>query len=413
MSRWTEQEQQALGDLRERCKARLEKRLPLPEVIGDRRLLRFIRGHKFNMEKIVQKFTSFLDFRDANDVDTIRNEILYKPLSSPLDFPNGRKIINLIPQIVLAHDALDNKGNPMSMEEFGFNPELVMKSVTKEEFLRFIIYTLEYRVLVLEQLSDEKERAYLAPFPDGQAPADAPPYGVILQCCTIRDFGKFGMGNMSADGRNILSWLLGVAMDNYPELLFRSHFVNVPSIFSTIWWFIKGLIDPNTLEKLTMSSDGGMEKLLADLPVSSIPRNLGGTYDGFNVPFKFNVDETGPFHYPGRPVFAPAANSDHLAAARAYIEYCRAQDKAAQGGDANGKNKKQIAVVQPRPRHQLAIGSGSVIVVQPGAGLGGAAAAAAVVVVTEGSQQGLITNGDSTLAVAKTPVEEKTCGWWR
>jgi len=350
MSRWTEQERQALGELRERCKARLAKRLPLPEVIGDRRLLRFIRGHNFKMDKIVEKFTSFLDFRDANKVDDIRNEILYKPLSSPLDFPAGKKILNLIPQIVLAHDALDKNGNPMSIEEFGFNPELVMKSVTKEEFLRFIIYTLEYRVLVLEQLSDEKEKAYLAQFPDGNAPADAPPYGVILQCCTIRDFGKFGMDNVSADGRQILSWILGLAMDNYPELLFKSHFINVPWVFNTLWAFIKGLIDPNTLKKVTMSSDGGMEKLLEDLPITSIPKRVGGTYEGYNLPFTFNTAENGPFHYPGRPVFAATANADLMASARAYIEQCRL--------DAQNKGKT-------RPLHQLAVSDVSVFVTSP------------------------------------------------
>ena len=366
MSRWTEQERTALGELRERCKDRLEKRLQLPEVVGDRRLLRFIRGHNFNMDKVVQKFTSFLDFRDANNVDAIRNEILYKPLSTPLEFPNGRKIINLIPQIVLAHDALDKNGNPMSMEEFGFNPELVMKSVNKEEFLRFIIYTLEYRVLVLEQLSDEKEKAFLSQFPEGEdghrlVPPDTPPYGVILQCCTIRDFGKFGLDNVSTDGRNILSWILGVAMDNYPELLFRSHFINVPWIFNTLWAFVKGLIDPNTLRKMTMSSDGGMDKLLADLPAASIPRRLGGLYDGFNTPFTFNVAENGPFHYLGRPVFAVVADSDNMAAARAYIEQFRAAEKAASEARAGDKKSAPLVV----PQVQLAVTSPSIVVHKP------------------------------------------------
>lgn len=368
MSRWTEEELHALGELRERCASRLSKRPQLPEVIGDRRLLRFIRGHNFNMDKIVQKFNSFLDFRDTYKVDDIRNEILYKPLSTPLDFPNGKKIINLIPQIVLAHDALDKKGNPMSMEEFGFSPELVMKSVSKEEFLRFIIYTLEYRILVLEQLSDENERAYLAQFVDGHPPPDSPPYGVILQCCTIRDFGKFGMDNVSADGRQILSWILGISMDNYPELLYRSHFVNVPWIFNTLWTFVKGLIDPNTLKKVTMSGDGGMVKLLEDIHPESIPLRLGGTYCKYNAPFTFNTAPTGPFHYAGRPVFAATANGDLIASARAFIEKCREDEIGFRNTGRAGIKRPQLAVssasqivtseTATRPQHHLNGSSG-------------------------------------------------------
>lgn len=313
----------ALGELRDLMSARLSRRAQIPEVVGDRRLLRFIRGHNFNMDKIVQKFTSFLDFRDANRVDDIRNEILYKSMS-PFEFPNGKKIINLVPQIVLAHDALDNLGNPMSLEEFGFNPELVMKSVSKEEFLRFVIFTLEYRVLVLEQLSDLKEKAYLAQYPENTPPPDSPPYGVILQCCTIRDFGKFGLDNVSSDGRQILSWILGIAMDNYPELLYRSHFVRVPWVFNTLWAFVKGMIDPNTLKKVTMNGNDYMGKLLEDLPLTSIPKRLGGTYEGYNTAFAFDVTEAGPFHYAGRPFFSAHESTvmsvDVMTQARAFLE---------------------------------------------------------------------------------------------
>lgn len=323
MSRWSEQEVAALGDLRDRMSARLSRRAQIPDVVGDRRLLRFIRGHNFNMDKIVQKFTSFLDFRDENRVDDIRNEILYKSLS-PFEFPNGKKILNLVPQIVLAHDALDNLGNPMSLEEFGFNPELVMKSVSKEEFLRFIIYTLEYRVLVLEQLSDLKEKAYLAQYPENTPPLESPPYGVILQCCTIRDFGKFGLDNVSSDGRQILSWILGIAMDNYPELLYRSHFVRVPWVFNTLWAFVKGMIDPNTLKKVTMNGADYMDKLLEDLPLTSIPKRLGGYYEGYNTAFAFDVTDEGPFHYVGRPVFSSydsaVPSGDVMTQARAFLE---------------------------------------------------------------------------------------------
>ena len=135
-TRWTAEENAALQEVRHRLKDIIGARRQLPDVVGDRRLLRFIRGHHFNIDKVCFMYSKFLAWRDANDVDTIRDEILYLPMASPYDFPLGRKIIGLIPQIIIAADATDKFGNPMTMEKFSFNPEEVISSVSKEDFMR-------------------------------------------------------------------------------------------------------------------------------------------------------------------------------------------------------------------------------------------------------------------------------------
>lgn len=51
-----------------------------------------------------------------------------------------------------------------------------------------------------------------------------------------------------------------------------------------------------TVNKISMSSSGHhMDALLKDVPMESIPKTLGGTYEGFNEPFLFNISSTGPF----------------------------------------------------------------------------------------------------------------------
>lgn len=80
--------------------------------------------------------------------------------SSPPFYFSTVDIIELVPQIVLAHDALDNQGNPLSFESFGFQPDVVLKRITKDEFIRFMIYMLEYKMLVLEQMAHEREVIY-------------------------------------------------------------------------------------------------------------------------------------------------------------------------------------------------------------------------------------------------------------
>ena len=50
--------------------------------------------------------------------------------------------------------------------------------------------------------------------------------------------------------------------------------------------------------------------LEADVPPSSIPTSLGGTYSGYNEPFPFDVSPAGLLAYPHRQYpFAPDAES--------------------------------------------------------------------------------------------------------
>jgi len=58
-------------------------------------------------------FSAFLKWRDENNVDDIRNQILYGGLDTPFKFPNGKKIIDLAPQIIISAKAKDFKGQPL------------------------------------------------------------------------------------------------------------------------------------------------------------------------------------------------------------------------------------------------------------------------------------------------------------
>jgi hypothetical protein len=82
-------------------------------VVGDRRILRFLRGKQLNVHQAAQMFSDFLYWREENNMNEIRHEILYEGLNTPLAFPGGKKIIELAPQIVVAANALDRKGQPL------------------------------------------------------------------------------------------------------------------------------------------------------------------------------------------------------------------------------------------------------------------------------------------------------------
>ena len=248
LCRWCPEETENLCQMRKILEKELMNRRQLPDVVGDRRLLRFLRGHGQSVEKASKMFAKFLAWRDEFHVDAIRDHIIYGKLKSPNDFPSGKKILKHVPQIMLSHEALDIHGNPIALEHFNFVPEVVLKEITKKEYTTFMIYNLEYKILLLEELADKREKLYLSKSFDRSIP-----YGIVLNCRVIRDLNGFGLGHIGLDGQTVIKWILEIAVDNYPELLLKCHMINVPWIFNSIWFFMKGLMDASTVKKVTIT----------------------------------------------------------------------------------------------------------------------------------------------------------------
>ena len=294
---WSTEEVNKLNQMRRVLGDKLTRRRQLPDVVGDRRLLRFLRGHK-TVEKASEMFTKFLKWRDENDVDSIRDDILYGGMTSQYDLPAARKIFSLLPQTMMSADALDLKGNPVALESFSFQPDVVLRDIPKPEYVTFMIYTLEYKILMLDQLAAEREQDFLRQQRQ-MGRAVTSPYGIMVQSNIIRDLHGFGMSHVGGDGQTVMKWILEIAADNYPELLYKSHMVNVPWIFNSIWWLVKNILDPNTIKKISITGTDYMKVLQKDIPLSSIPISLGGKCVPREDLFRFDTSPSGPFYYPG------------------------------------------------------------------------------------------------------------------
>jgi hypothetical protein len=72
-----------------------------------------------------------------------------------------------------------------AMETFDFSPKEMFDAVPMADYLLFLIHTLEYRAIVLEQMSHEREQRYLEEHPNPEDREDG--YGVIVMDYTIRD----------------------------------------------------------------------------------------------------------------------------------------------------------------------------------------------------------------------------------
>ena len=290
MPRWSDEDARALAELRATIGDRLGSVPQFPEVVGDRKLLRFLRGHDYSVPKAAALFCQFLDWRRELRVDEIRESIVRGGMNHPTKFPNGEKILSLIPQVVLAHEVTDYFGCALVVEQFTFSPSVVLKEISLDEYLKFVIYCLEYRSIVLEQLSEEAERKK---FSSIQASHSSEPYGTILYACVIRDLRGVGWDHVGSTGREILGAVIKVASDNYPELMRRCFIINSPFIFYTAWIFIQGLLAAKTVGKIMVLGADYLEHLLKEVHVDSLPHFLGGKDHIGHIPFNFDSADNG------------------------------------------------------------------------------------------------------------------------
>ena len=185
MSRWIEAERIGLEKMKEILADDLQSIPPYPDVVGDRRLIRFLRGRHCDVDAAVKQYRDFLKWWKNSNVEEVRNNILYGGLNHPFKFPMGELIIGFVPQIVLAPRSESYKGHVVNLDCMGFDANALFAACTEDQILKFIIYTLEYRSLILEQLGHEREQEYLRLHPDPSERVDG--YGTIPMICAIKD----------------------------------------------------------------------------------------------------------------------------------------------------------------------------------------------------------------------------------
>lgn len=166
MPRWSKFETDSVQEVRKRLAGILTERPQFPEVVGERKILRFLRGHDYQVDIVCEKITNFLSWRDENGVDAIRQDIVMGGMDHPTLFPKGSAILAHMPQLVIAPDLVDKNGCPLGVESYSFRPAEVLEHFQVADYVHYFIYCLEYKSLILEQLSLDAENSYLATLSD-------------------------------------------------------------------------------------------------------------------------------------------------------------------------------------------------------------------------------------------------------
>lgn len=299
MPRWTKEDTDNIAELRERCADLLREQAAFPEVVGDRRILRFIKGHPESLDKAVEMYTKFLKWRKEMLVDEMRTNIL-SDMDHPTKFPGAETILRMIPTISIAFNAKDKHGAPICVDQYDFNPTEILANIQLGDYIKFATYSLEYKSIILDQMAEEKERAWLAnlseedrnlaldPYDtkitghDAEGDVEKGGWGYQFTCytCVVRDMGAVGWKHLGEEGRRIIKAVIGLASDNYPELLRKCIMINVPWLFNSTWPLIRSFLAAQTVKKISIVGSRYKEALHAEIEEENVPEMVNGPYKG-------------------------------------------------------------------------------------------------------------------------------------
>lgn len=81
---------------------------------------------------------------------------------------------------------------------------------------------------------------------------------------------------VTGDVRNLIDRITSVMQDHYPETLGKTCIINAPFYFQAIWSLVKPLLQPRTVNKVTLLGTKYMDELLKYVDAESIPEYMGG-----------------------------------------------------------------------------------------------------------------------------------------
>ncbi|KAL3666071.1 hypothetical protein V7S43_008862 [Phytophthora oleae] len=241
-----------------------ERHAKYVELVGDVRLLRFLRGYKMNVSVAATKYREMLALRQKLKLDDIRDDIASNNMV-PDEFPHFQKIIPHLPfldtyDIFSAHD-----GHVFYFEMTGYaDLQKLLTDVTEEEWQTFFLYSMEYRAMKLDQLSRQNE--------------------TLVQTIMVRDLSGFSFARFNPKLLKRLKPLVSIATKCYPESMHRVLVLHAPWIFDKVWSAVKAMLQETQLRKVFMEGNS-LERLL-ELAGSrdKLPKLLGGRSTTHAIP---------------------------------------------------------------------------------------------------------------------------------
>ena len=240
------------------------------EIYDDLFLLRFLRARKFDLEKTMEMFKKFLQWRIDMHVDELRESF---------EMDNLIEIKKLYPH---GYHRTDKLGRPVYIELYDkTDVNGLFKVTTEEKMVKY--YIKQY----------ERQIKYI--FPACSAVVQRP----VEQSCTILDANGIGIFSLVGPIKGFVKLASDIGQDYYPEMLGKMTIINVGFLFRAIWSMVKSFIDPKTQSKINLLKSSYKEELLKLIDEDKLPSFLGGKCTCDNFVYGCLGSDIGPWNPEG------------------------------------------------------------------------------------------------------------------
>lgn len=116
----------------------------------------------------------------------------------------------------------------------------------------------------------------------------------IDQTFGVLDVKGVGLRHLTGDVKRMLTRVMSVDQDNFPEMMGHTCIINAPSVFKAIWAFVRPMLDARTQAKVEVCPAKFAPALLRWVAPENLPEYLGGESTATLL------DDSGPWQVRGR-----------------------------------------------------------------------------------------------------------------
>ncbi|PAV19650.1 CRAL TRIO domain-containing [Pyrrhoderma noxium] len=203
----------------------------------------------------------FLRARDL-DVDKAK-EMLVKTLKWRIEFKTDDLLNEEFPQDIFGNVGHiygnDKEGRPITYNLYGGNKDLKAVFGDVDRFIRWRVALMEKGIALID-------------------------FENIDQMIQVHDYEGVGLNSRDANSKKAAATATTIFQDYYPEFLYKKFFVNVPAIFTWIFWLFKPLVSAQTLAKMSVVGTGPAtigKDLLPHIDAKELPKRYGGEAEAF------------------------------------------------------------------------------------------------------------------------------------
>jgi hypothetical protein len=216
-------------------------------------LLRYLRANNFDTKKAKKHILKSLEWRNAQGV----NEILKLTPEEIL----GCKLSDLLENFPHWHCGYDKTGRPLLIKQQGSFEMKAVKALCGGDLEKVYKYHIWEQELISRVCYEQSVRTHT----------------LVETITVVLDVKGLTMSSLTSDFRKLMSTMIKMDQDYYPETLGRILIVNAPSAFPMIWAVMKPWFDPITAAKVKILGSDFQAKLHEHVGAENLPANYFGT----------------------------------------------------------------------------------------------------------------------------------------